>query len=137
MRSFDALGEKSSHIPNNSEEIHGTSQARRYLQKKKKNTFSGKVYRGARRIRPSLARLRPGTVFVDKAFLSTSTNPTVCEKFMNCSRTGAGAHITLTSKSGVDVKEFFRHTWNQLFGRVCGVKRGGPLSALERAHVSR
>mmetsp|Transcript_20961 Transcript_20961/g.36087 ORF Transcript_20961/g.36087 Transcript_20961/m.36087 type:complete len:328 (+) Transcript_20961:77-1060(+) len=101
--------EKSSEIPNIEEEIHGTRQALRFLSKKKKPlTFSGKVYRGARRIRPSLARLRPGMIFVDKAFLSTSTNPTVCKNFMNSDSTGV--HITLTSRTGVNVKDFSKHS---------------------------
>lgn len=88
-------------------EIHGTRQALRYLrQKKKKTVVVGKVYRGENCIRPELARLRRGMIFDDKAFLSTTTNEEVVKSFMGDS---AGVHITLTSRTGVDVKKFSKH----------------------------
>jgi hypothetical protein len=100
--------EKDSAIWNVEEEIHGTRQALRYLQKKKKKkAFSGKVYRGESCIRPRLARLRPGMIFADKAFLSTSRSESVCEGFMNGGH--AGVHVTLTCHTGVDVKQFSKH----------------------------
>ena len=101
--------EKDSTISDVEDEIHGTCQALQFLQKtKKKKVVSGKVYRGENNIRPCLARLRPGMIYVDKAFLSTSTSESICEGFG-----GDGServHVTLTSRTGVDIKQFSKHS---------------------------
>lgn len=98
--------EKDSTIWNVEEEIHDACQALRYLQRQKKKEFAGKVFRGESGVRPSLARLRPGMIFVDKAFLSTSKSESVCRDFM---KGGSAVHVTLTSRTGVDVKRFSKH----------------------------
>ena len=99
--------EKDSTIWNVEEEIHGACQALRYLQREKKKAFAGEVYRGESGVRPALARLRPGMIFVDEAFLSTSKAESVCRTFM---KSGNAVHITLTSRTGVDVKRFSKHS---------------------------